>query len=142
MLRKILFYFKYLTLALAFEFKGYFNFFSTVFCQFSSEMASNPFNSSPAATDGGSAAGFSVSASNDDYAIAGFSDNSAASKLKRLKRSYFGSYKGTRKEVGFCVVELVLIVKKETIRDELDSRNIIVNPPLILTYLTNANELF
>lgn len=65
-----------------------------------------------------------------------------ATKLKHLKLSYFRSYKGTREEVGFCVVELVVVVKKQTIRDESDSKNIIVNTPLILTYLTYANELF
>lgn len=61
---------------------------------------------------------------------------------KMLKRSYFGKYLDKREEVVFCVVEMLIATKKETIREELQASKIIVNTPLLLTYLSDPRELF
>lgn len=63
-------------------------------------------------------------------------------KLKNPKKSFFGKYFGFRDDVGFCVVELTHAVKKESIQQELETSQIIISTPLIISYLTDAKELF
>lgn len=49
--------------------------------------------------------------------------------------------RGRTEDVGFCVVEMQIATKKETLRQELQRLRYIVNTPLLINCLTDAKDL-